>query len=234
MVNSEGWCKLGLPDTSVRIKGALLIKLFLGSPTRRLRRNAQRGQAMVEFTLVLPFLFFVLFGVFEFGLMMFSLGSARWTVAEAARIVSEQGIQTQTCSGVPGCVGIAGGPGAANGCNADCQAISAMRQGPLGTTSIATVDEVDITKLKVQANGSFINDTSCGGTTCQNTYKNISLVSAGAAKYDPLTRNVQLGNTDYVSVTIKFRYIWKTGIFAQFPVPNLQATYAVRLEPQRF
>jgi hypothetical protein len=208
-----------------------------------MRRGGKRGQAMIEFTLALPFLFFVLFGVFEFGLMMFSLGTSRWSAVEGARVVSEQGTLTQTCSQVPGCVGLAGGPGAANACNADCQAVSFINTGPLGSTSIATIDEIDVTRLKVTTSGSpatstltpatkLADGTDCSGT-CVNRYK-LDFSPLGTPHYSPSKRDVQLGQTDYVQVLIKFHYQWKTGIFNQFPTPTLQAGVDIRLEPQGF
>jgi hypothetical protein len=215
----------------------------IGSLRRRARRGGKHGQAMIEFTLVLPFFFFVLFGVFEFGLLMFSLGTSRWSAVEGARVVSEQGTLTQTCSSVPGCAGLANGPGAPNACNADCQAISYINVGPLGSTSIATIDEIDITRLKVTTSGSpptssltpatsLADGTSCSGT-CVNKYK-LDFSAIGTPRYDPSKRDVQLGQTDYAQVLVKFHYQWKSGIFNQFPVPNLSAGVDIRLEPQGF
>jgi hypothetical protein len=202
---------------------------------------------MIEFTLALPFLFFVLFGVLEFGLLMFSLGTTRWSAVEGARVVSEQGTLTQTCGQVPGCVGLANGPGASNPCNADCQAVSFISVGPLGSTSIATIDEIDVTRLKVTTSGSPATSTLshakqlADGTWCSlshagdcvNKYK-LDFSAIGTPSYDPTKRNVQLGQTDYVEVLIKFHYQWKTGLFNQFPIPNLQAGVDIRLEPQGF
>ena len=50
-----------------------------------------RGQAMTEFALVAPILFFLLFGILESGLLLFTVGSARWSTAEVARQESESG-----------------------------------------------------------------------------------------------------------------------------------------------
>jgi uncharacterized membrane protein len=47
-----------------------------------------RGAAAVEFALVLPLLFVILFGVVEYGYNLFQMQSAQATVREAARAVA--------------------------------------------------------------------------------------------------------------------------------------------------
>jgi hypothetical protein len=198
-----------------------------------MKRGGKRGQAMIEFTLALPLLLFVLFGVFEFGLMMYSLGSARFASADAARVISEQGtLVIKPCSSVPGCSALdrTAWP-LAGDCDADCQALSAINLGPLGTTSIATVDEIDITQLRPDGTA----DTTCGGAPCHLNRYTLEGRSIGSGSYPPTTRGVTLGSTDYAAVTITFRYQWKTGIFSSaFPVVSLSSSFNVKLEPQRF
>lgn len=217
--------------------GTSLIRILFQLHIRRLGRNRQGGQAMVEFAMIAPVLFFLLFGVFEFGLMMFSLGSARYASADAGRVVSEIGQLTKQCQNVPGCGNLASPGTPTADCDADCQALSAINLGPLGTTSIATVDEIDVAKLQVNANGSL----SCQGSTtlqppCANNVNKYQLngTAIGVKSYPSGTRDVTQGEADNAAVTVKFRYLWKSGIFRQFAVPNLQATYFIKLEPQRF
>ena len=50
-----------------------------------------RGQALVEFTIVAPLLFFFLLGVLESGLLLFVVGTARFGAGEVARQESESG-----------------------------------------------------------------------------------------------------------------------------------------------
>jgi hypothetical protein len=191
---------------------------------------------MVETVLVFPVFAFIMFGVFEFAMLMFTLGESRWSAAEGARVISEQGVLAPNCTAVSGCdrlvASYAGLP-----CDADCQALSLINIGPLRTTSIASVDEIDITKLKLVAGNLSTDDVSPCVPKCMNSYKldGTPIVKSPANKqYLAANRGVTLGAADYVEVVIKFHYNWKTGIFAQFPVPFLQATYDVRLEPQRF
>ena len=188
---------------------------------------------MIEFTLALPFLMFVLFGVFEFGLMMYSLGSSRFASADAARVISEQGtLVINPCSSVAGCSALDRTTWPLSGdCDADCQALSAINRGPLGTTSIATIDEIDVVQLK--SDGSA--DTGCAGSPCNLNRYTLDGQRIGSPTYPATTRGVILGSSDYAAITIKFRYRWKTGIFSSaFPVVSLSSTFNVKLEPQRF
>ncbi|MEA2647377.1 MAG: hypothetical protein QOE92_2460 [Chloroflexota bacterium] len=190
---------------------------------------------MVEFALIFPVVIFAVFGIVEFSLMMFSVGSSRWAAAEGGRIVSEQGIQSRKCSDVAGCVRLGRAP--ASACDADCQAISTINITPIGTTSFAAVDEIDVQKLAVASNGALSNDISgaCSPNGCINKYTlGGGNIAGWTNNYPPGTRGVTLGSADYVSVTIRYHYPWKTGLMTRFPVPNLVATYAIRLEPQKF
>src|ERR1700730_13018567 len=191
---------------------------------------------MVETAVIIPVLGYMLFGIFEFGLLMFSVGESRWSAAEGARVVSEQGILVQKCSAVAGCSRLDSGiytPG--TDCNADCQALSVINLGPLGTTSIATVDEIDITKLYVDPADKVLKIDLRSPCQCMNSYtlKGVAITN-GVAAYPATTRNVTLGSADYVELTIKYHYAWRTPMFQQFGTPNQQATYDVKLEPQRF
>src|ERR1700738_4419786 len=56
---------------------------------RRSRRS--RGQTMTDFALVSAVLLPLLFGVLESGLLLFSVGSARFAAGEAARQEAEAG-----------------------------------------------------------------------------------------------------------------------------------------------
>jgi hypothetical protein len=55
---------------------------------REPRSRRDRGAAAVEFALVLPLLFVLLFGIIEFGFGLFQMQAAQATVREAARSVA--------------------------------------------------------------------------------------------------------------------------------------------------
>jgi len=44
----------------------------MGRMDRRIRRKGQEGQALVEFALVIPFLLLLMFGLIEFGLLLYN------------------------------------------------------------------------------------------------------------------------------------------------------------------
>ena len=56
--------------------------------TRRRENTGETGAAAVEFALVLPLLFVLLFGIIEFGFGLFQLQAAQASVREAARGVA--------------------------------------------------------------------------------------------------------------------------------------------------
>src|SRR6266566_4793527 len=55
------------------------------------QRERSRAQAMTEFAMVAPILFFLLLGIVESGLLLFVVGSARFGAGEIARQESESG-----------------------------------------------------------------------------------------------------------------------------------------------
>ena len=134
----------------------------IGSLRRRARRGGKHGQAMIEFTLVLPFLLFVLFGVFEFGLMMFSLGASRFASADAARVVSEQGtLVINPCTSVPGCSSLDRPTWPLSGdCDADCQARVAVAESSLMTSSFARILEIDVIQQTKNTSSGALTDSS--------------------------------------------------------------------------
>ena len=72
----------------------------------RQRDAPDRGAAAVEFALVLPLLFVILFGVVEYGFNLFQMQAAQATVREAARRVA---LGIDTCSEVDEIVDLAAG-----------------------------------------------------------------------------------------------------------------------------
>ena len=52
---------------------------------KKIKRNRNRGQGMVEFAIVFPLLLLLLFGIFEFGRIMFIYSAAVTASRDAAR-----------------------------------------------------------------------------------------------------------------------------------------------------
>src|SRR3982074_3802954 len=63
------------------------------------RRRAQRRHAasMVEFALIAPFLFFVMFLLIDFGRLVYTYAAVSWSAREAARVVSMQPQAASDC-----------------------------------------------------------------------------------------------------------------------------------------
>jgi Flp pilus assembly protein TadG len=169
-------------------------------------RRRSRGQTMTEFALVSPVLLLVLFGILESGLLLFSVGTARFAAGEAARQEAESG----------------------NAANADSFSIQVVRGTALGTTNLAQVQHIDIYKLQEQANGTL---TVVPGTV--DSY-NLDGTPRGAIPWPSSSRDVKNGESDFLGVTIYYRYTWKTGLFLFAGPLNLNQSFAIRLEPQTY
>jgi Flp pilus assembly protein TadG len=165
-----------------------------------------RGQAMVEFAIVAPVLFFLLLGIVESGLLLFVVGSARFGASEIARQESESG----------------------NAVNADQVSLNVLARTAIGTTSLSDVTEVDIYRLIEQANGTLTVDA-----LHYNRYQ-LDGTPIGAITWPPGSRDVSNGQSDFLGVTLKYRYKWKTGVFLAPTALNLQQTFEIRLEPQTY
>src|SRR5579859_4423135 len=101
----------------------------MAATRRRCSPRPDRGQALVEFAFVAPIALFLLFAVLEGSLLLFTIGTARFAAGQGAIRAGELG----------------------NAANADTQAIQAIRTGPFGSTSLATVTEIDIYRLVAQS-----------------------------------------------------------------------------------
>ena len=187
-----------------------LISNMAGLKSRDSDRSAakrrSRGQTMTEFALVSPVLLLILFGVLESGLLLFSVGTARFAAGEAARQEAESG----------------------NAANADALTMGIVRGTALGTTNLAQVRHVDIYKLNQQANGTL---TVAPGTV--NSY-NLNGTPIGSTPWPSSSRDVKNGESDFLGVTIYYRYNWKTGIFLFAGPLDLNQSFAIRLEPQTY
>jgi Flp pilus assembly protein TadG len=141
------------------------------------RKRKQRGQAMVEFAIVTTVLFFLLLGVFESGLVLFVVGTARFSAADMARQESESG----------------------NALNADQVSIAVIRNGAMGTTNLAVIRQIDVFKLNEDPfTGVLTPGCNAGATTppgpcaTYNTYLLSGATTNGLpAPWSPGTRSVK-------------------------------------------
>ena len=169
-------------------------------------RLRTRGQAIVEFALVTPILFFLLFAVLEGGLLLFVVGSARFASGEAVRQETESG----------------------NGATADQDSIAVIRATPMGTTNLGTITEINIYRLIEQADGSLTVDPAR-----INKYR-LDGSAIGAINWPPAVRDVTSAKSDFIGVTIYFTYSWKSFRLLGQPPMNLNQSFYMRLEPQTY
>jgi Flp pilus assembly protein TadG len=185
------------------------------------KRRRSRGQAMVEFAIVAPILLFLLFGIFESGLLLFVVGTARFAAGDMARQESESG----------------------NAANADQVSIAVVRNGAMGTTTLALIRQIDVFKLTEDPITGVLTPACNAGATspplpCPNVYNTYKLSGATtdglAVRWDPATRIVKNRATDFLGVKIWYQYNWKTGIFLAPSSVQLNIQFDIRLEPQTY
>src|SRR5438552_18853768 len=105
-------------------------------PVRRRGRGERGyGQAMTEFAVVLPVLFMLMLGVLDGGLLMFSVGTARYATVQGARMAAQLGKAATT----------------------DDQSIRVLRE-HVRATGIFTVAEADVYNLTHDASGTLTPD----------------------------------------------------------------------------
>ena len=179
-----------------------------------------RGQAMVEFAIVAPILFFLLFGVFESGLLLFVVGTARFSAGDLARQESESG----------------------NAANADQVSLAVLRNGALGTTTLATVRQIDIFKLNEDPITGVLTPSCNAGVTSPpptcatyNTYNLNGTTRNGLPPpWNSSNRSVKNRATDFLGVRLWYQYNWKTGVFLASSPVQLNMEFDIRLEPQTY
>ena len=175
---------------------------------------------MVEFAIVAPILFFLLLGIFESGLLLFVVGTARFSAGDMARQESESG----------------------NALNADQVSIAVIRNGAMGTTNLAIIRQIDIFKLNENVvTGALTPNCNAGVTSppapcaTYNTFKlDGTTVNGMAPPWSPSTRSVKNRATDFLGVRIWYQYNWKTGVFLAPSSVQLNMEFDIRLEPQTY
>jgi Flp pilus assembly protein TadG len=169
------------------------------------KRTRTRGQTMTEFALVVPVLLVLIMGVLDGALLMFSVGTARYSSAEGSRVAATLG----------------------NVANTDSQVVTTIRNTVSGT-QLFTVDEVDIYKLDVDANGNLTQNIAK-----TNKYK-LDGTPINSIPWPAAGRNVGNGTSDFIGVTVNYTYTWKAGFFAPLGPLRTTAVSWVRIEPQSY
>jgi Flp pilus assembly protein TadG len=169
------------------------------------KRARRRGQTLTEFALVVPVLMILIMGVLDGALLMFSVGTARYSSAEGSRVAATLG----------------------NVSNTDSQVLGTIRNIVSGT-QLFTVDEIDIYKLNQDGNGNLTPDISK-----TNKYK-LDGTPLNGTPWPASTRNVGNGTSDFIGITVNYTYTWKAGFFAPLGPLKTTAVSYVRIEPQSY
>ena len=169
------------------------------------KRTRTRGQTMTEFALVVPVLLVLIMGVLDGALLMFSVGTARYSSAEGSRVAATLG----------------------NVANTDSQVVTTIRNTVSGT-QLFTVDEVDIYKLDADASGNLTQNIAK-----TNKYK-LDGTPLNSIPWPASGRDVGNGTSDFIGVTVNYTYTWKAGFFAPLGPLRTTAVSWVRIEPQSY
>ena len=155
---------------------------------------------------MVPVLFVLIMGVLDGGLLMFSVGTARYAAAEGSRVAAQLGNVSST----------------------DSQVLQTIRNTVSGT-QLFSVGEIDIYRLNQDGNGNLTPDP-----TRNNRYNLNGTPISSPVPWPAASRNVGNGTSDFVGVTINYTYTWKAGFFAPLGPIRTTAVSYVRLEPQSY
>lgn len=170
-------------------------------------RRRARGQAMVEFALVLPLFLLVFFGFVEFALINTSIAGYNFAAKDGARIGSLLGRTDSTV---------------------DTQIVNDIR---VHVAGIVMAQPVQIEVFKADTGG---NPVSGSGGIIENVY-DINGNPIGTQSWPVNLRNDTLLDADYLGVRITFKYTYITAYVSGGNASlTLTASSVQRIEPQDF
>jgi hypothetical protein len=193
------------PCRSRQVLEAIELHRRSGSMLRR--RRWARGQAIVEFAMVAPLFFALIFGLIEFSLIGVSMSSYNLAAEDGARIGSLLGRTDPTV---------------------DQQIVSAVAAHVNGV-SIAHPLTIEIFKADVTG-----QPVTSGGNIVENVY-DINGNSIGTPSWPVSSRIDQLLSADYLGVRITYEYNYLTAfVSGGNSTLILTATSIQRIEPQDY
>ena len=174
-------------------------------------RNS-RGQALVEFALVLPLLMLLIFGIIEFALINASIGAFNFATQDAARFAAIAGPTDP---------------------NADATMLAQEIQPRISGIVAAQLQTVEV--FKANEDGSCFGGTFSFPCPAQNDHVFTAQNSQWTGQWTPDKRNDQLVTGDYLGVRITYVYTYITAFFATIsPTVQLSAESIQRVEPQEY
>ena len=171
----------------------------------QIRRRRSRAQSMVEFALVAPIFFALLFGLVEFSLIESSIAAFNFAAKDSARIGSFLGRSDSTV---------------------DQQIVSDIRLRVGGVVFAQTL------KIEIYRSNTA-GDLPTSGTP-ENVY-DISGATIGTQTWPVDIRNDTLADADYLGVRISYQYTYLTGfVSGTGSTLPLYAISVQRIEPQDY
>jgi Flp pilus assembly protein TadG len=172
-------------------------------------RRRSRGQALVEFGLVAPLFFALIFGIIEYSLINFSISTMNFAAKDAARIGSLLGSTDPTT---------------------DCRIVADIRGRTAGVVT-AKVTKIEVFKAAIDgsvANLALVNVYSINSDTNGDC-------TSSTLPWPPSAREQGLFDADYLGVRVTYAYTYLTGFIAGAGTTlTLTALSVQRIEPQDF
>ena len=170
-------------------------------------KTRQLGQALVEFALVAPLFFTLIFGFIEFALIEASIGSYNFAAKDSARLGSLIGPTDPAAD----------------------QDMIQLIQSRVNGVVFAKVIKIEI--YKSDAAGDYLQGGLVPPEDAYDANGNI----VGTAQWPPSLRNDTLIDADYLGVRITFKYNYMTSYLAGGATSlQLIANSVQRIEPQDF
>ena len=182
-------------------------------PFRRAKDKKERGATLVEFSLVLPILLLVLFGIFEIGMAFKSYLTVAYLAREGARLAAFTGTDI----------------------NADCTTVTSLAL-QMGAQDLARLDRIEIFKADAAGNQNAgttntFRFTGLDPADCNDWTKTINWPST--------TRQTDVDPSgtpplDVIGVRIVIIHPWITQFPPFYGNLNVNENTIVRMEPEAF
>ncbi len=153
------------------------------------KRRLQRGQALVEFTILLTFVFLLLAGALDLG----SLLDSQLAIVYATRQAARTGAEEDTNAG------------------ADCAVLGAI-YAATQNLSLVTITRVVIYKADANGNPTADEQVYAGNPGCPSPPNTPE--SPNPATWDPSIRQDTPPNEDSIGIEIDYTYNWQTAFIA--------------------
>jgi len=178
------------------------------------KRRHERGQSLVEFALVIPVLFLVVFGIIEFCFLYESIDTVNFAAREGARIGAVLGPSDPA---------------------ADTKIIQAIQTATSSGSGLLFSQIQMIEIFKSDQNGTVPSPLAgCTSAPNEDVYDGQGNL-CGTANWPPGVRSATFNAADYLGVRITFVYNWVTSFVSaaggQFPLTSVSVQL---IEPQTY